>query len=86
MASEYFEINLNDYVQVRLTPAGELAWAQSWRNTSPEGVPAGIRASADKGDGWFQFHLHEVMNIFGHLCYLGNNDIPFATEIRVRPS
>jgi hypothetical protein len=76
------KVNLNDKVSVRLTAAGEAAWARSWKQTSPQGVPDCIRDSATNGE-WVTFQLWELMNTFGPLCLMGFNGLPFVNnEVR----
>jgi hypothetical protein len=76
-------INVNDNVWVKLTPAGEVLWAECWKRTSPEGVPKCIRKAQAEADGWIRFQLHELMFTFGEAMYNGNPELPFETEIRL---
>jgi hypothetical protein len=75
------KVNINDRVAVKLTEHGWKAWNDYWRLTCPEGVPACIRKSGAHKDGVrYTFHIHTLMNIFGHLCYMGSNQLPFENN------
>jgi hypothetical protein len=73
-----FKCNLNNYAYVRLTPAGERAWAAYWKITCEEGVPESVRSAATMPDGTVRFQLHTLIHIFGPMIRFGNSELPFV--------
>lgn len=77
--------NLNDYILVRLTDAGERAWEKYWKVTHCNGVPGAVRDAATLPDGRVRFQLWTAMHIFGSVCHLGIGTSPFvANEVEIR--
>lgn len=70
------KLNINDRVRVRLTEAG-----RKHLKTLNDKNPYKIRV---KGDlyGWSEWHLWELMQIFGSEIYMGC-DVPFEVVIEV---
>jgi hypothetical protein len=67
------EVNLNDYVWVRLTPRGR----DLLHKTPQRWVP-------DETDGWSKWQLWDLMNAFGTHLMIGFN-VPFDPFIRLVP-
>ena len=74
--------NVNDHVRVKLTPFGREAYRDAHAETARIlGYP--VRDKAVDAEGWSEFQLHELMNIFGKHCYNGATQLPFATTIDI---
>jgi hypothetical protein len=74
------KFNLNDYIIVTLTPAGEAAWTKYLYQYADYGsiVPKEVQKTYRLSDGKVQFQLWEAMNIFGSDCYNGSKTLPFV--------
>lgn len=71
------EFNINHYVSVKLTPIGEEIVRKHWAPYSKT-YPTWLKPDAE---GWTQFQLWELMNLFGP--FLDNGcQVPFETTIR----
>lgn len=68
------QININDKVRVKLTDAGR------WMLQNHD-LKAYYRPEAD---GYTEFHIWELMNIFGSKMYHGNPNLPFETTMIYR--
>jgi hypothetical protein len=77
------KINLNDYFIVRLTRAGEEAWAKQWEFARPKGIPDSIKKSATLPDGRVKFQIWDAMHTFGPASYLGAEPPFEGCEIEV---
>ncbi len=64
-------INLNEYVKVKLTKYGELMYDNYM---SSKKYPISLRFDEQ---GYSKFQLWDLMNIFGSVMYLGNPNVPF---------
>lgn len=64
-----FEININDNIYVKLTANGEETYRQYFVRLRMDPIP--IRRDSE---GWCEFSLWELMNIFGHQCYMGGDN------------
>jgi hypothetical protein len=73
-------MNINECVIVRLTEAGEKAWAKAWLPSHPTGVPDVIRRAATLPDGRVRFQMWQLMHDFGPDCYNGSNRLPFVNN------
>lgn len=83
------EININDYVWVRLAEHGKNILQQQHQdllNSLPEAAQKiiGAYAPPPEKDGWSRFQLWELMNCFGRHVYNGC-EMPFKTIIKVEP-
>lgn len=76
-------MNVNEYVYVRLTEAGrglERAWYRQLKLDPDKHI-----RPAELG-GWRQFHLYELMNVFGPEMYVGALDAMFVdNEVLMAP-
>ena len=68
------EINLNEYVYVKLTEAGV---AKLKADHEALGVPWAFKMPTVDDDGYTRFQLHELMHTFGPMCFLGEPSPPF---------
>lgn len=78
------EFNINDNVFVKLTDLGrtELKRQHDQLNKEINGVLGGYRPIVEDKDGWSKWQLHDLMNHFGHMMYVGF-EMPFETTIRI---
>jgi len=71
-------INLNEYVKVKLTDYGEQI---HYGNYIAKGVSFCMkhkyRPPLIDEQGYSKFQLWDLMNIFGSVMYLGNPNVPF---------
>jgi hypothetical protein len=77
-ASTEVEININDYVYVKLKPKGHAIYIDHYANSI---FPA--RRKEVDADGWSEFQLYDLINIFGPFLWLGN-ETPFETTIKFK--
>lgn len=70
-------VNVNSYVKVKLLPTGLAIYQAEHEKYCPHlpYTPPEVDA-----DGYSEFQLHSLMNIFGAYLLLGL-DIPFETDI-----
>jgi hypothetical protein len=66
--------NLNDHVRVKLTNYGKELIAND-----PDGA---YPYSVDE-DGWSEFQLWVLMELFGRHCYCGSVKLPFETPMKI---
>lgn len=70
--------NFNDTVWVRLTPAGREALADYWSEYPPK-----YRGSPREEDGWSEFQLWELMQIFGPHMYMAGQQVFVGNVFRL---
>lgn len=80
--------NLNDYAFVRLTEEGIRQFEDHYAGLARFGFDWEESLKSHlQPDGEYRFQLHELMLIFGPMCYMGNMDLPFEKNaIRFEPS
>ena len=69
------EMNINEYVWVKLTEAGEEAYNKHFKNLGIEPPPL-----KKTRDGWLKFQMWRLIQYFGSQCYLGGKG-PFKGNI-----
>ena len=67
-------VNVNRIVKVKLTPYGIKIW-----NAHCNHYNINCEIKYDK-KGYAEFHLWDLMKIFGHCFYMGNIHIPFENN------
>ena len=72
--------NINNYVYVKMTPAGVEHHRKYWKEFNID-----IARPAFDEDGYSKFQLWEVMHIFGPLMFNGQITQPFDLAIRFDP-
>lgn len=77
------ELDINEYVWVKLTDIGRKAHADHWRQYA-ERLKCEVPIHTDT-EGWSRFQLWELMNIFGPMMFM-TADLPFETTIRITPT
>lgn len=70
-------INLNEMVRVKLNRSG-IEILQQECDKMNEMFGKTYFPKVDE-NGYYENQLWEIMNKFGHLCYLGNNNPPFMS-------
>ena len=72
--------NFNDYVLVKVTPAGEAMWDAA-RQRTREAYPEAGRLERDE-EGYTKMQLWEVAQYFGAAMYNGNPNLPLETTFK----
>lgn len=68
------KININDTVRVKLTDTGRAML-----------VEQDMRAyKLPEADGYTEFHLWELMQVFGSAMFHGNPNLPFETNMELK--
>lgn len=86
-AKDTMVLNINDEVDVRLTPEGVVQYNKFYQDLARKGdasygkVRPPLRK--DRG-GWYTFQLWDLMNIFGPNTYLGGPQYFADNEIRIK--
>ncbi|AFH19780.1 hypothetical protein F406_gp035 [Agrobacterium phage 7-7-1] len=70
------KINMNDKVRLKLTEHGHMAMAMCEY----------LKYDKVDADGWLELHLWEAMLVFGPFMFNGNPNLPFETNIELKPS
>ena len=76
-----FELNINGKVYVRLTRSGMNTYRKHF-----EQLRAGANRPKKDTEGWCEFSLQELMDIFGTQCYAGAPSQFIGGIVRVKPS
>jgi hypothetical protein len=76
--------NINEYVKIKLTPKGKEilkkqhdAFTTSWEI----GLPSEFKINEDE-DGWSEWQLWNLMQVFGEHLFNGA-EVPFETTIEI---
>jgi hypothetical protein len=71
--------NINDRVRVKLTDLGRKIHRENWE---PIVAPRAYHPRDEDKDGWSEWQMWELMNMFGpHLA--NGSPVPFETEIEI---
>jgi hypothetical protein len=76
------EFNMNDRVQIRLTTIGRTVVANDDAEVRAVFPSYGGMTVNEDADGWSEWQLWEVMQVFGPSIYLAGKP-PFDTTIRI---
>lgn len=76
--------NINHTVRVKLTNAGRAFHAmQHAMFNMKTGRDIRYTPPAEDAEGWSKWQLYDLMHEFGEQTYLGNNELPFETDIQL---
>ena len=78
-------MNINDSVGIKLTVAGRAILRNQYEAMRAQypSLPPYTEPSED-AEGYTEMQLHRIMNAFGEYMFMGNVDLPFGTEIRLK--
>jgi len=82
MKGDTIKCNINDKVYVRLTDDG-INILNELNKRLRESFSNLQYSLPKEKDGWYEFSMLELMNIFGVYMYRGNPYLPFETEILI---
>ena len=76
------DINLNEYVKVKLTDYGRKYLKDKWDSYNKEfkGILGEYRPMTEDKDGYVKFQWHELINEFD---YIDNSKMPFETNVKI---
>jgi len=79
------QINMNDYVYVKLTQAGKDELKEqyySYKNKKlGSGIPTIYQPPPEDSEGWSKWQFHDIMSKLGWMCTI-TQDAPFDPIIR----
>ena len=77
-----FVMNVNDDIEVRLTPEGKTYYGEYYEKRYKMKAPVLRRR---KG-GWVRFQLHDLMKVFGGAMTMGGPLVFKKNQVRILPS
>jgi hypothetical protein len=78
------KFNINDSVRVKLTEAGRSQILKQHKDIyGDRWQQYPVRKIEEDSKGWSEWQLHDLMNTFGEMLYMGNNKFPFAATIEI---
>lgn len=81
------KFNINDHVWVKLTDAGIQHWIKENNDVfEPHGMKEYLLTeekiqNKKLENGYWEFQLHSLMDIFGSLMHVGNPNLPFEANL-----
>lgn len=74
-------MNLNDTVWVQLTTFGFVVLCERWANVPGLNMTiADVKNHHRMKNGWYEFQLWDLMNLFGPHMKMGFNDMPIKNN------
>ena len=79
MKDRFRDVNLNEYIKVKLTDKGKEIYRNHYHDIDDEYVPT---LDTDK-EGYYKFQLWEFMQIFGEHFHMGGG-LPCETNVKIQ--
>lgn len=79
MKDRFRDVNLNEYIKVKLTDKGKEIYRNYWNYIDDEYVP---KLNVDE-EGYCKFQLWEFMHIFGEHFHMGGG-LPCETNVKIQ--